>query len=191
MADQYPADAASLFRTPAHEQLEALLADYRERIGDDYDGYLNHCRRMLGFCHALHPDLTADEGEKLAIAAAFHDIGLWTDDTLDYLPPSSALAEMYLRLVGKADWVDEICLMVTEHHRLRPVTETPYPLVEVFRQADLVDFSLGAYRAGLPRALIDAAKQQYPNAGFHAMLARRSLRWLRRHPLRPAPMMKW
>lgn len=176
---------------PAHDVLISLLDGYRDRLGPDHAGYLNHCRRMLTFCLTLQPQVSSDQREKLAIAAAFHDLGLWTDDSLDYLPPSAALAAAYLRESGREDWVEEVCLMVTEHHKLRPVSDPRYPLVEVFRQADLVDFSLGAYRAGLAREFIAGVKAHAPNAGFHAMLARRSLSWLRRHPFNPMPMMKW
>lgn len=177
--------------TPAHDVLISLLDGYRDPLGADHAGYLNHCRRMLTFCLTLQPTVTSEQREKLAIAAAFHDIGLWTDDTLDYLPPSAVLAAAYLRETGREDWVEEVCLMVTEHHKLRPFNDPRYPLVEVFRRADLVDFSLGIYRAGLSREFIAGVKARVPNAGFHAMLMRRSLRWLKQHPFNPAPMMKW
>lgn len=146
---------------------------------------------MLTFCLALRPACTDEEQEKIAIAVCFHDLGLWSDNTLDYLPPSAELAAVYLRETGREDWVEEVCLMVTEHHKARAVSDARYPLVELFRQADLVDFSLGAFTAGLPRDVISAAKARYPNAGFHAMLMRRSAGWLLRHPLNPLPMMKW
>jgi len=176
---------------PAPDLLTELLDSYADLLGADREGYANHCRRMLAFCLLLRPDVTPEEHEKLVIAAAFHDIGIWVDDTLDYLPPSAALAATYLRVRGLEDWVEEVSLMVTEHHKLRPYRDARFPLVEVFRRADLVDFSRGVYTAGMSRALIDEVKAAHPNAGFHAMLARRGVQWLKRHPLRPAPMMKW
>ena len=33
---------------------------------------------------------------KGAVAVAFHDLGIWTDNTLDYLPPSVNRAKTYL-----------------------------------------------------------------------------------------------
>ncbi len=175
----------------AQTLLTTLLTARRSLMGRDHDGYANHCHRVLTFCLALHPACTDEEQEKLAIAVCFHDLGLWTDNTLDYLPPSVVHAAAHLRETGRQDWVEEVCLMVSEHHKARPVADARYPLVEVFRQADLVDFSLGAFTAGLPREVIAAAKARYPNAGFHAMLMRRSASWLLRHPLNPLPMMKW
>lgn len=171
--------------------LSEVLDSYADLLGADFEGYANHCRRMLAFCHILQPQLTPQEQERLVIAAAFHDIGIWVDDTLDYLPPSAALAAAYLRVRGLEEWVEEVSLMVTEHHRLRPYRDARFPLVEVFRRADLVDFSRGLYTAGIPREQIEAVRAGHANAGFHAMLARRGLQWLKRHPLRPAPMMKW
>lgn len=175
----------------AHALLTRLLAACRGLLGRDHDGYANHCHRVVTFCLALRPSCTDEEQEKIAIAVCFHDLGLWTDNTLDYLPPSVVLAVDYLQANGREAWAEEVALMVSEHHKARAVTDTRYPLVEVFRQADLVDFSLGAFTAGLPRDVITAAKARYPNAGFHAMLMRRSASWLLRHPLNPLPMMKW
>lgn len=175
----------------AHDLLDRLLHTYRKPLADELSGYANHCRRMLSFCLALAPQAGIEDQHKLAIAAAFHDIGLWTDDTLDYLPPSVQLAADYLSASGHAGWIEEVGLMISEHHRLRPVRDARYPLVEVFRRADLVDFSRGVYTAGLPRSMIRAQQALFPNAGFHRMLARRGLRWMARHPLRPLPMLKW
>jgi hypothetical protein len=66
-----------------------------------------------------------------------------------------------------------------------------YPLVEVFRQGDLVDFSLGLFKFGLPGSSIRALKTQFPNHGFHKMLMRSAGHWFRHHPLSPPPFMKW
>jgi len=92
-------------------RLDELLAPYRARSGADYDAYRNHCRRMLNFCLALRP-ASAEEREKMMIAACFHDLGVWTDDTLDYLPPSVRLAHEYLAAHGPAAWSDEIAQMI-------------------------------------------------------------------------------
>ncbi|WP_205945820.1 hypothetical protein [Pedobacter hiemivivus] len=42
------------------------------------------------------------------IAAVYHDIGIWTDRTIDYLDPSIVQANNYLREIGKAEWIEEI-----------------------------------------------------------------------------------
>jgi hypothetical protein len=170
--------------------LEALLSPWRDLIGPDYEGYRNHVHRMVACCLALRP-CSEEEAQKLCIAGCFHDIGLWTARTLDYLPPSVPPAMEYLQREGLEAWSEEIRLMIMEHHKLRPYAGTAYPLVELFRKGDLVDFSLGLFRFGLPTSFIAELKTAYPNAGFHRNLVRLALRWFVRHPLNPAPMMKW
>jgi len=103
---------------------------------------------MLNFCFFL-ANPTEEDRKKLIIAAAFHDIGIWSDHTIDYLPPSVALARKYLNENGLEEWVEEIELIIDMHHKIRPYKNARYPLVEWFRRADLVDFSLGSVKSGL------------------------------------------
>ena len=70
----------------SHDLIEEILTTWAGRIGDDYPGYKGHVYRLFNFCLALRP-CTEEERTKLAIAACFHDIGLWSDQTLDYIPP--------------------------------------------------------------------------------------------------------
>ena len=170
--------------------LEEILAEWKDTIGDEYLGYRNHVYRMVNFCFALK-DCTDDERKKILIAGAFHDIGIWIDDTVDYIPPSLPPAMDYLKTHGLEDWSKEVGLMISEHHKVRAYHDPRYPLVEVFRQGDLVDFSFGLIGFGLPKTLIDEVKLRLPNAGFHRNLGRRAGKWFLRHPLNPAPMMKW
>lgn len=172
------------------EFIDDVLSRWKATIGADYAGYRNHVIRMVTFCLALRA-CTAEEQNKIEIAACFHDIGLWTEHTLDYLPPSVPPAHEYLKAHGLEAWTDEIAQMILEHHKLRPCPPMESPLIELFRQGDLVDFSLGMVRFGLPAALIRQVKRKFPNAGFHKTLVRMAGAWFVRHPLNPAPMMKW
>jgi hypothetical protein len=183
---QVPAES----REPDVELIDEILAEWQPVLGADFAGYRNHVIRMAGFCFALR-ECTEEERQKVHVAACFHDIGIWTAGTLDYLPPSVPPAVDYLGRHGLADWSDEVAAMILEHHKLRPVTAVPSPLVELFRQGDLVDFSLGLATFGLPRASVRTMKRRYPNAGFHRTLVRLVAGWVVRHPLDPAPMMKW
>ncbi len=145
---------------------------------------------MIHFCFALH-NCTTEEREKIIIAGCFHDLGIWTDGTIDYLPPSIALAKDYLSQKSLEPWIPEIELMIDMHHKLRKYHEDHYPLVELFRQGDLVDFSLGTVTWGLPRTYIKSVKDRFPNAGFHKRLVQLAWGWFSRHPLSPPPFMKW
>ena len=170
--------------------LEETLGAWKGQIGKDYEGYKNHVYRMVNFCLALK-DCSETERQKIVIAGCFHDIGIWVEQTVDYIPPSLPPARDYLKHHGLEHWTTEIELMISEHHKITAYQDDTYPLVELFRRGDLVDFSFGLFRFGLPKTYIDRVKTQFPNAGFHANLVRLAAAWFPKHPLNPAPMMKW
>ncbi len=170
--------------------LESILSEWQEVIGPDYAGYRNHVYRMVHCCFRLKP-CSAEDQQKIIIAGAFHDIGIWVEKTLDYIPPSLPPAMKYLEQNGLEAWSQEIGLMISEHHKLRAYKDKPEMLIELFRQGDLVDFSLGLFRFGIDRDYLKALKVAFPNSGFHKGLVSKSVRWFLRHPLNPAPMMKW
>lgn len=170
--------------------LEEIFTDWKAVIGDEYQGYRNHVYRMIHFCLALK-ECSEEEMQKIVIAAAFHDIGIWIEDTVDYIEPSIPPAVDYLKRNGLEEWTQEVSLMISEHHKLRTYHGDYSPLVELFRKGDLVDFSLGAVKFGLSRKVIKEVKTAFPNANFHKNLGKRAARWFLRHPLNPAPMMKW
>ena len=64
-------------------------------------------------------------------------------------------------------------------------------MVEIFRQGDLVDFSLGMVKCGGPNDYVRQMKATFPNAGFHKRLLQLTWAQLKNHPLNPAPMFKW
>jgi hypothetical protein len=169
--------------------VEEILATFSLPIGRDLLGYRNHVYRVIHLCYAAG-EFALEDQHKIQIAACFHDIGLWTATTLDYLPPSTWEAVRYLRVIGKEAWIPEVTEMIDMHHGIRSRASSPYPLTEVFRRADIADFSLGLVRMGLPRELIAALKSAFPNAGFHRRLMLLGCKWLIRHPFRPLPMFR-
>ncbi len=170
--------------------LDELLAGYKPQLALDYDAYRNHCMRLFNFCMALAGDDKEAE-DKIAIAAVFHDLGIWTENTLDYLAPSQLLAQRYLEKSFKASWCKEIDAMISEHHKITRYKENPAWLVEAFRKADLIDLSGGLIRFRLPDDFVSDVLDAYPNAGFHKILARLAIKRLKTNPLSPLPMMKW
>ena len=76
--------------------LEEIFSDFKKTIGSEYQGYRNHVYRMIHFCLALR-ECNQEEREKIIIAGAFHDIGIWIEDTVDYIPPSLPPAMDYLK----------------------------------------------------------------------------------------------
>jgi hypothetical protein len=170
--------------------LEEILAPWRICIRDDFAGYRNHVYRVLHFGFALR-DCTEEERHKLVIAGAFHDLGIWSAGTVDYLRPSIALAMAYLQEHDLRRWGQEITLIIDLHHKLRPYRDANFPLVEVFRKADLADFSLGFVKGGVPAATVRDVKAAFPNAGFHKRLMQLAGGWFAKHPVSPPPFMKW
>ncbi len=170
--------------------LEDIFSEWKSTIGNEYQGYRNHVYRMIHFCLALR-DCNDEEREKIIIAGAFHDLGIWINNTVDYIPPSLPPAVEYLKKRNLEAWSDEIKLMITEHHKIREYKDPAYPLVEVFRKGDLVDFSFGFFKFGIPKSYINHVKVKFHNADFHKNLGKRAARWFIKHPLNPAPMMKW
>jgi hypothetical protein len=169
--------------------VEEILGAFKTVIGGDFEAYKNHVYRVINLCNSLGK-FSAIEKEKIQIAACFHDIGIWTEGTLDYLPPSEMVTVRYLAEKGKEGWVAEISEMIEMHHRVRSCTDSEFALVEPFRQADIADFSLGIITMGISKELISRLKSEFPNSGFHMRLIQLGCRWFLRHPLNPLPMFR-
>ncbi|MDJ1173199.1 HD domain-containing protein [Roseofilum capinflatum] len=170
--------------------LESILGEWKSAIGSQYESYKNHVYRVLNFCFIFH-NCQDDDREKLIIAGCFHDLGIWPNDTVDYLPPSIELAKTYLKTQGKEEWTTEITMMIDLHHKFTSVRNCEYPLVEVFRKGDWVDVSQGWRSFGLHRIYIQEVLKTFPNLGFHANLLRLSQAEFKKNPFNPLPMMKW
>ncbi|NTU92085.1 MAG: phosphohydrolase [Chlorobiaceae bacterium] len=175
------------------EKIEELFEPFRQVLGNDFEACRNHSFRVFHFCVALcgtRQD-SAQQQQKIVIASVFHDLGIWTAKSFDYLPHSVGLALEHLENIGRDEWKDEVERMIEEHHKLTPYRSNPEWLVEAFRRADLVDLSLGTIRFGITDIVIRTVRQAYPNAGFHRCLTKLALRRLVTHPFDPLPMLKW
>ena len=187
-------DTARPVTTPAlidnHELIDSLLQQWAGALGADLRAYRNHVYRVVNLaCAQLDADSTTIQ--TLAIAGVFHDLGIWSDADFDYLEPSVARARQWLEAHDRAALAPAVAAIIRNHHKIRRYRGTHQPLVEAFRRADWADVSLGALRAGLPRGVYARVRRHFPNAGFHARLAQLAGQQLRRHPLRPLPMMRW
>ena len=161
--------------------VDAILGGYRPELGADFDAYRNHASRVFLRCCAVLGEPDAASLEKIAIAAALHDLAIWTERTWDYLQPSCLLARCYLARTGHADWAGEVEAMIAWHHKITPCRGFG-ALAEAFRRADWRDVLL------LPLA---KPHPTLPNAGFHLRLASLTWNWWKRHPLDPLPMLRW
>ncbi|WAJ46646.1 HD domain-containing protein [Mycobacterium sp. Aquia_216] len=148
--------------------VDEILESHRQYSqGDDagYDAYKAHVYRVVNFARALAPS-APDRDDKLAVAAAFHDLAAF--DTLDYLVPSIEAQDAWLEVTGRQNWSDELALMVAQHHRLfRYGPGRAYaPLVEAFRRADLVDVSQGRIRFGIPSSYVEEVRGAFDASVF-------------------------
>jgi len=170
-------------------QLDELLAQHTAAMGSDAVPYRNHAYRVANLCIAFAPH-DPDTEHKIAIAAALHDMGIWTQGTFDYIPPSIALARTHLERIGKTEWTPEITTMILEHHKISPYQGRADWLVESFRKSDWIDVTMGLRRFGVPSTRLQNLRRRWPDAGFHRGLVRQELKWLRIHPWNPLPMFR-
>lgn len=168
--------------------LDELLEGHAAELGKDFTAYRNHTYRVVNLCAALSSS-DPEQLQKMSIAAAFHDLGIWTDGTFDYLQPSIRLASAHLARTGREDWTPEITEMILQHHKISAWRGHPHWLVEPFRRADWIDVTR-LRTVGLPRRLLREVFAAWPSAGFHKRLVQLELRRLRTHPWSPLPMVR-
>ena len=120
--------------------VDDVLNEHADALGADFVGYRNHVYRVANLCLAIAGQRQL---EKVAVAAVFHDLGIWTDGTFDYIAPSIALAHDYLAAHAREDWSAEIEAMISDHHKITRSMAEPASVVEAFRRADWIDVTRG------------------------------------------------
>jgi hypothetical protein len=184
MAKPTEADGALLTRIPI---IDDVLNDHATALRDDFVAYRHHVYRIVNLCVAI---VGRSELEKIAVAAVFHDLGIWTNGTFDYIAPSVALAHHYLVARARVDWTAEVEGMIANHHKITISSADPGSLVEAFRRADWIDVTRGLRGFGIPRRFVARLSATWPDAGFHWRLVTLTLERFRRHPLTPLPMVR-
>ena len=174
-----------------HPLVEEILDSHREHaVGDErgWASYRGHVYRVFNLARAVVPD-SDDRDDKLAIAAAFHDIDVFS--SLNYLGPSIRTMDAWLRRTGRDAWAEELAVIVAKHHHLTPYNGRHATLAEAFRRADLNDLSQGLIRSGLPREHVHAVRQSIDVGIFFTRTVPRAIvRHLIRHPLDPLPIVR-
>eukprot|EP00339_Tiarina_fusa_P019723 CAMPEP_0116999186 /NCGR_PEP_ID=MMETSP0472-20121206/1995_1 /TAXON_ID=693140 ORGANISM="Tiarina fusus, Strain LIS" /NCGR_SAMPLE_ID=MMETSP0472 /ASSEMBLY_ACC=CAM_ASM_000603 /LENGTH=187 /DNA_ID=CAMNT_0004698561 /DNA_START=345 /DNA_END=908 /DNA_ORIENTATION=+ len=160
--------------------LDDELFPLAETLGDDFGRYRNHCLRVLTFTFYLLPEEDWKKMPKVmelaAVALAYHDIGLWVDGgKLDYIEPSIEKLHKDLHDKFTAQEIGIMKEIIDQHHSFAEYTssygEAATAIVNAVRKADLVDFSWGIIKCGVPPGLIEMAYDKIPENGFHKMLA--------------------
>ncbi len=181
--------------------IDSILVPWRPMLGRCYGAYHGHVYRQFNYALWL---IDARGGRqrteayggwagvesRVAVAAAFHDVGVFADGTMDYLEPSVSRMRAWLGERGHAEWFEIAALMSRMHHKLTPYRGEHEVLVEAFRQADLTDLSFGIITGGVDREFIRTLVAHFPYAGFQWEISKRLIAYGLRHPLRPMPMLR-
>ncbi|MDI3320361.1 HD domain-containing protein [Pinibacter soli] len=171
--------------TYTNNLIEDILNSFYPVLGNDYEKYRNHVYRVFLNCKMI--DNSHENEWKYSVAAVFHDIGIWTNNTIDYLQPSMEQAKNYLICENKQAFVDELMQMIYWHHK-QSAYKGEYKTAEVFRKADYIDVSLGLITFGYSSKEISNIRKLLPNKGFHFFLIKRITKNLFKHPSNPLPM---
>lgn len=172
-------------------QIERVLMYYTQALGKDYNAYRNHVYRVYHLTLLLcKKELNKAQEEALAIATVFHDIGVWTHHSMDYLSPSAESANQHLDQIGKGHLADLCKDIILQHHKLSTYQGDHAELIEAFRQADLMDLSFGKINRGLPTSRYVHLRESFPFLRFQKLILKKVMSYALRHPLRPFPMLK-
>jgi hypothetical protein len=169
-----------------NQVIDDLLQPFNAVIREDLEKYRNHVLRVYQNCLLL--DSNKDNDFKYAIAAVYLDIGIWTNQTIDYLEPSIEQAKIFLTQTDSEEWIEEISLMIYWHHKLSRYEGRYAETVENFRKADWIDVSIGVLTFGANKMEIEKNRKAYPNRGFHVFLIKKITGNLFKHPFNPLPL---
>jgi hypothetical protein len=106
--------------TERNDHIERIFLPWRFPLGKVYDAYKGRVYRLLNFmCASLEVGEVdcalygkkQEVEDRIAIAACFHDNGIWLDKTVDYLEPSKGHASEWLKERQLTRWESEIGLM--------------------------------------------------------------------------------
>jgi hypothetical protein len=173
----------------SHQTVDELFEKWEPFLGRDHLAYRNHAYRVLNISCAL-AKANGEDQEKLALASAFHDIGIWLDNTFDYLSPSVRRAVDYLSRIGYEPWAESLTEIIYQHHKIFPWHGPEEDLVESFRRADWLDVCLFSLPTRLERSFLMEVLHTFPRHGFHSRLVLLTLSWWRKHPFNPLPMFR-
>jgi len=176
----------------ANDIIEEVLEKFKSSIGKYFESYRNHVYRVVNFCilnMRQHCNIDSDTIEKIAIASVYHDLGIWTSNTWDYLQPSIKMAKDYLSLRNKILWIDEISLMIDMHHKIKPYKGPNRLMVESFRRADLMDIP-GRSTFGISPNHIQSINEHFSDKSFKKYIYKRIVIEFIKKPWNPLPMIK-
>lgn len=170
------ASAGDIVVTRRSEDVETAIAPFEAALGSDLEPYKRHLYRLLSY--AMH--MLGEEGQAhrsvIEKALVYHDIGIWTDDTLAYLEPSAARLEKDLGASLSAEELQLARDIIIFHHKVTAFEGPHADVVNAVRKADWIDVSMGVVSHGVSRDNIAKVNVALPKRGFHSALLAASLR---------------
>ena len=166
--------------------IESILENYEAVIGEDFIAYKNHCYRVFNYMKLM--DLTEREEEQCSVMLPFHDLGIWTNKTMDYLPSSIQLAINYIQNKNLDIEENLIENFIGNHHR---VFKNKGTLEEKIRKADLIDLSFGIIRFGISKKNIKEIKTEFPANKFQKETYKKVFKHAWLNLRNPFPMLKF
>jgi hypothetical protein len=206
--------SATLRATRSVPLVDQIIRHHAAAFDNDLQNavpYKNHCYRVYNLALNSFPrKLSPRELELLAIATAFHDLGVWTHKTLDYLAPSEEDAAKWMKEngFGSEQELELVKLMIEYHHKItkfdvhstssssRPSAsksnqdEITEEMVERLRRGDWIDVTFGVRSFDMDRAEVKALRDPFPHAGFYMLLAKSAMNWIPYNPLNPVPFVR-
>jgi hypothetical protein len=167
-----------------HFMMDGELQSVHSQIpDDDFQRYRNHCLRVLTFARYLMPSYVYDAYPSVmnivAMAVAYHDVGVWTNEDLDYLESSVKQMEFHTRKEGlfEEEHIDIARQIIMEHHKITLYNNETHAksnavdaMVNAVRMVDWADSSMGMIRYDVPAPLLEAAYAKLDAKGYHHML---------------------
>jgi len=145
--------------------IDDILKQHRSELNVDYDKYRHHVYRVFNFTLLLH-EATEKETDALAVAAAYHDIGIWTAGTFDYLEPSLALAKEYIKAKQPKVSAKAVEQIIMNHHKITSYKDISHrDILELY--------------------------QTFPESNFHLFILKEVAVNTFKNPFNPLPIYKW
>ena len=207
---QNVAPSANLRANRSIPLIDQIIRSYAEAFDNNLQNavpYKNHCYRVYNLAvNAIPRKLSERELELLAIATGFHDLGVFTHKTLDYLGPSEEEAAKWMKANGytRDNELETVKLMIEYHHKLSEFkydsslsseananSKTTEEMVERLRRGDWIDVTFGVRSFGMDPGEIKTLREPFPQAGFALTLIKAGLSWVPFNLLNPLPFVRF
>lgn len=167
--------------------MDNILESYKGYLGADYQKYRGHCYRLINYMIAL--GLGEEDLEVCQYAIPFHDLGIWTAQTMDYLAPSCEEAIKYIKKNNENIDSKQVSNIINNHHKITKIKGDSG--AELLRKADLIDLTTSFVSFGIDKKTKKIIKQRFPYHGFQFFIYKKVMKHAIRNILNPFPMLKF